>query len=167
MYIVFSEWCYLIGNHLVANYIPMLFQVPYSIPIFLLQSNQSAFKISPFSSPCWWPLLAASTDDSVLPCSSFKQRMNVQGDGWRTDTQVFHWRWQPSKNNNRYINYFLLVANYILLVQKFEIYDENLNRLMKIIEIFVDSKIRRINRIIVEKICFNSYFCYHSQEWSE
>jgi hypothetical protein len=43
------------------------------------------------------------------------------------------------------------VANYILLIQKFEVYDENLNRLLKIIEIFVDNKIRRINRIIVEK----------------
>jgi hypothetical protein len=29
MYIVFSEWFYLIGNHPVANCIPMLFQVPY------------------------------------------------------------------------------------------------------------------------------------------
>ena len=36
-------------------------------------------------------------------------------------------------------------------MQKFEVYDENLNRLMKITEIFVDNKIRRINRIIVEK----------------
>ena len=40
------------------------------------------------------------------------------------------------------------MANYILLIQ---IFDENLNRLMKIIEICVDNKIRRINRIIVEK----------------
>ena len=63
-----------------------------------------------------------------------------------------------------YINYFLLGVNYILLIQKCEVYDENLNRLMKIIEIFVDNKIRRINRIIVEKIWFNSYFCYLSQE---
>ena len=60
------------------------------------------------------------------------------------------------------INYFLLGANFILLIQIFEIYDENLNQLMKIIEIFVDNKIRRINRIIVEKICFNYYFCHHS-----
>jgi hypothetical protein len=62
--------------------------------------------------------------------------MNVQSDEWRTDTQVFHWRWWPSKDNNRYINYFLLVVNYILLIQ-------NLNRPMKIIELFVDNKIRR------------------------
>jgi hypothetical protein len=38
---------------------------------------------------------------------------------------------------------FFLVANYILLIKKY--------RLLKIIEIFVDNKIRRINRIIVEK----------------
>jgi hypothetical protein len=54
--------------------------------------------------------------------------MNVQSDGWRTDTQVYHWRWSLSQNNNRYINYFLLVVNYILLIQKFEVYDENMIR---------------------------------------
>ena len=45
------------------------------------------------------------------------------------------------------------MANYILLIQRF---DENLNRLMKIIEICVDNKIRRINRIIVEKMCLTA-----------
>ena len=45
------------------------------------------------------------------------------------------------------MNYFLLVVNYILLIQKFEVYDENLNRLTKNREIFVDNKIRRINGI--------------------
>jgi hypothetical protein len=41
------------------------------------------------------------------------------------------------------------VVNYNLLtgIQKFEVYEENLNRLMKNREIFVDTKIRRINGI--------------------
>ena len=48
------------------------------------------------------------------------------------------------------------MANYILLIQRFEVYDENLNQLMNIIEICVDNKIRRINRIIVENVLSQS-----------
>ena len=43
------------------------------------------------------------------------------------------------------------MVNYILLIQKFEVYDENLNRLTKNREIFVDNKIWWLNGIIVEE----------------
>jgi hypothetical protein len=89
MYIVFSEWCYLIGkfpkpssgklhpstlpDSLLHSYIPALVESIYvqDLHFLLLTSGAS-------------PLLAASTYDSALSCSSFKQRMNVQSDGWRT-----------------------------------------------------------------------------------